>query len=103
LQSLEDKSTLSQLEIDADGRYQLIVPYGHNVDISTNLEGYYPVSTPLELSDRPIEPVDEENNPWLASTNSSAIYTERNEEIIDLQQHLRVLDDEMIALRAART
>ncbi len=85
-----------------EGRFQLILPHNQDFMLTAILNGYYPASERLELSGQMAEELDQDNSLLLASLNRDPAYTQRNADIINLQLHLRALDEEMIAINEQR-
>ena len=103
VQPLKDNPFFADTDITGqNGVFQLILPYGRDFELSGAMSGYFPVSEPLELSGKAFEELDRENTPLLVSLSRDPAYVQRNEEIIDLQLHLRKLDDELIRIREER-
>ena len=103
LNPLMDKAPLSGMGVPyPTGNFQLILPPGENFELSAEMKGYFPVSEPLELSGDEIEELDQDNWLLLASLQRDPVYVQRNEEIINLQLHLRALDDELIHVNEQR-
>lgn len=103
LNPLMDKAPLSGMGVPyPTGNFQLILPPGENFELSAEMKGYFPVSEPLELSGDEIEELDQDNGLLLASLQRDPVYVQRNEEIINLQLHLRALDDELIHVNEQR-
>ncbi len=48
-------------EAKDDGSYQVILPYGENVQVYADIEGYFPVSESMELADEDLEELDSDN------------------------------------------
>ncbi|MCB9297544.1 MAG: OmpA family protein [Lewinellaceae bacterium] len=85
-----------------DGVFQFVLPLGQDFQLSGKMDGYFPVSNPVELSGKPLKEADQDNPLLLASLNRDPAYIHRNEEIIGLQLHLRKLDEELIQLQEKR-
>ena len=102
LQSLEGDNKIDAFEAEPGGRFQFIAPYGKNLCLFPEAKGYFPIAEPINLSAQPIEELDYEGSNLLASVRENAAYADRDEEIVELQLHLRTLDDEMIALQEYR-
>lgn len=84
------------------GGFQAILPQGHDFSLSAELEGYFPVSEPVVLSGQGVEELDQDNGGLLASLGRDPAYVQRNEEIIELQLHLRKIDEELIRINEER-
>lgn len=79
------------------GSFQFIVPFGQDFGLSAEMtNGYFPVSEPLALSGNKVEELDRDNALLQASLNRDPVYAQRNEEIVELQLHLRKIDEELI-------
>ncbi|MCB0564371.1 MAG: OmpA family protein [Phaeodactylibacter sp.] len=103
LNPLMDDAPLAEAGMpDYAGTYQLILPLGEDFELSAEMNGYFPVSEPLELSGDAIEELDQDNGLLMASLGRDPAYVQRNEEIISLQLHLRALDDELIRVNEER-
>ncbi|MCB9047859.1 MAG: OmpA family protein [Lewinellaceae bacterium] len=88
--------------LSQDGDFQVILPHGRDFGLSAAMNGYFPVSEPLELSGQTLEELDRENAQLLVSLSRDPAYIQRNEEIISLQLHLRELDEELIQINQER-
>ena len=93
---------IDAFEAEPGGRFQFIAPYGKNLCLYPEAKGFFPTAEPINLSAQPIEELDYEPSNLLASVQDNAAYASRDEEIVELQLHLRTLDDEMIALQEYR-
>ena len=102
IRSPEFQMAIQALEADEEGNYQTILPYGTPLALSAWENGYLPVREPLPTAEQTIEFVDKEDQYWMASVQSNAVYAERDETINSLQRQLRILDDEVLELQKER-
>ncbi len=85
-----------------EGGFQAILPQGHDFSLSAGLEGYFPISEPVVLSGKGLEELDQDDEGLLASLSRDPAYVQRNEEIMELQLHLREIDEELIRINEER-
>ncbi len=82
-------------EADDDGSYQVILPYGENVEVYADIEGYFPVSESMELSDDNLEELDSDNpdDPLLVFDDAPPSEEEKKleNELVRLEQELAAL------------
>jgi outer membrane protein OmpA-like peptidoglycan-associated protein len=91
-----------RLETNGDGSYQIIIPQGTSIHLMADVEGYFPISEPVYNGGQSLEQLDQEETPLMASLQKSAAYRKRDEEIKNLQLHLKVLDEEMLEIQRVR-
>lgn len=94
VQPLQSDHGLRQLEVLPSGRYALLTPRSGEVNLYAEAEGFFAISERLGLSERDPEEVDPARN-MLAVRDLDPAYLDREEEIRDLQLHLRELNDEL--------
>jgi outer membrane protein OmpA-like peptidoglycan-associated protein len=83
--------------------FKVIVPYGEEVSLHTNVEGYYPVSPPLAFGETQTQSqVDFDSRNILASSNLGQGYYQRDDEIESLSLKLDTLSNELQQLEIAR-
>lgn len=83
--------------------FQLVVPYGEEVNLHAQVDGYYPVTPSLafgEAEDK--KSLDFDSRNLLGSSNFSLSYYQREDEIMALSQQLTELENEIIELKKAR-
>ena len=85
-----------------DGSFQIIVPYGEDINLLADVDGYFPVSEPIKTRGEAEEGLDMDSAPLMASLAKDIAYASRDEEIRNLQLHLRVLDEEMLEIQRIR-
>lgn len=85
-----------------DGSYKLVLPYGENLALHAEANGYFAVSEYLELSAEGLE--EEDLNPanMVAGVNMDANYIQRDEDISKLQLQLKSLNGELKSLNDQR-
>jgi outer membrane protein OmpA-like peptidoglycan-associated protein len=102
LQPMGGDYNIEAFEAEPGGGFQFLAPYGENLCLFPVAKGYFPAAEPIYLSEQPIEELDYDPDNLLASAKENAAYAERDEEIAELQLHLRSLDNEMIELQQYR-
>jgi OOP family OmpA-OmpF porin len=94
----KDKET----DANDDGSYQVILPYGENVEVYAHLEGYFPVSESMELSDDSLEELDSDdpNDPLIKTR-----YTEAppSKEEVALEKEMARLEKELAVLKKKKS
>lgn len=83
--------------------FQVVVPYGEEVNLHAKVDGYYPVSPSLsfgELNDQ--SSLDSDRRDILGSSNFSLTYYQREDEIKLLSKQLTELETEINTLKKAR-
>ena len=85
-----------QRKMDApDGQYQMVLPYGENLGIYAEIDGYFSVSESMELEGTSLEGLDGDQQHLIASANSDDTFAVQNTEIDRLQLRLNKLDNEL--------
>lgn len=91
-------------EADAndDGSYQVVLPYGENVEVYADIEGYFPVSESMELADENLEELDSDdpNDPLL---NFKYEETPPSREELALEREMARLEKELAALKRKKS
>lgn len=84
-----------------EGAFQFILPYGQPISVEAEAPGCFSIAEPGPEALQ-AKVLDYDNAALLASVGNDVAYQQRNAEIEQLQLHLRVLDDELIALKQQR-
>lgn len=90
------------ISVNPDGSFQTIVPYGANISLSANAEGYFSWSDNLELSETSLEELDFDAGATTASLSNDPVYVKRNAEIQSLQHQLEGLNAELESIKEVR-
>ncbi len=79
-----------------DGSYQVVLPYGENVEVYADIEGYFPVSESMELSNENLEELDSDSpdDPLLIYNDAPPTAEEKK-----LDADLKRLEKELEALK----
>ena len=85
-----------------DGTYKLVLPYGEDMALHAEAEGYFAVSEYFELSKDGLEEEDLDPANMLAAVNLDGNYIQRDEEISNLQLEIRTLNGELQDLNDQR-
>lgn len=85
-----------------DGSYKLVLPYGENMALHAEANGYFAVSEHLQLADHDLEEEDLDPTNMLASVNLDANYIQRDEDISNLQVQIQSLNGELKVLHDQR-
>ncbi|MEZ5040529.1 MAG: OmpA family protein [Saprospiraceae bacterium] len=100
--NVNSPQAISSLE-GKDNQFKLIVPYGEEVSLHTQVEGYYPVSPPLAFGEAKIkEDLDFDSRNILASSSLSQGYYQRDEDIAKLSLQLDGLKQDLEQLEKSR-
>jgi len=91
--------------IASNGDFQIVVPYGEDLELYAETEGYFAVSESLPLSGNELEELDYDQEGMLAQSDDSATTLASNGDIIQMQLRLSQLDEDMqvLAQERART
>ena len=90
------------LPTNPDGTYTIILPYGEDMELDIQQEGYFSLGQRMELSEQHEEDIDVDPNNFLASTLTDAEYLKRDQEIETINLRLRELDGELQSVREQR-
>lgn len=101
-QQFDATKKLVGYNLHQDGSYKLVVPYGENIAIHAEAEGFFAVSEYLELAEEELEEEDLDPANMLATANLDAAYLQRDEEISSLQLQLKSLNGELKELNEQR-
>lgn len=99
LQNADDKKPAS---IRSDGSYQLVLPYGEDIEVYAETAGYFAISENLPLSGRELEGLDYDQEGMLAQSDGEDTVIASNGDIERLQLRLSELDEDMKALTQER-
>jgi outer membrane protein OmpA-like peptidoglycan-associated protein len=102
LQSLDSIGVSKSLEVDPDGNFQLIVPFGRHVGVFAEQEGFFSLNESTTVIDGALEETDLDPGAALVSTQPSNAYLQRDFDIKDLNLRLRRLDEELKSLLRQR-
>jgi len=91
-----------QVETEQDGSFQFILPYGEKINLSAEVEGFFPISEPVKGNGKAPESIDQPADPIMVALGNDIAYKQRDEEIRNLQLHLRMLDEEMLEIQKIR-
>ncbi len=92
-QSLRQKETDVELDSEDDGLFQMVVPYGDDIGISAEVDGYFAVAENMELSDKWLEDEDFDNS----ELNGNS------EELDKLQRNLNELNQDLDRLKKKKS
>ncbi|MGB1217392.1 MAG: hypothetical protein ACPG5P_05925, partial [Saprospiraceae bacterium] len=93
-------NTKNEALADDDGSYQMVLPYGDDVEVYADIEGYFPVSQSMELSGEEIEELDSDRPEDLAAGGN--IPEAKDEEMDELESELQRLNRELAELKKKR-
>lgn len=89
-------------EANDDGSYQVVLPYGENVEVYADIEGYFPISESMELADENLEELDSDN-PNDPMMNFKYQETPPSKEEIALEKEMARLERELADLKNKKT
>ena len=99
MKQVDQNKTLS---LNPDGSYSLILPYGENMELLAEQEGYFALGQQIELSKQYEEGIDIDPNNMIVSTLTNTSYIQRNEEIETINLRLRKLSGELKTIKKER-
>ncbi len=99
-QQLDNENDNRSLNAKEDGEYQLILPFGEDIGMYAEVDGYFSVSENMELSGLELEVLDSDGDPASFQSNSSKKTTDP--EIEKLQLSLNKLNKEIGTIEKKR-
>ena len=102
LDQFKNSTPTNSNTISSNGAYQLVVPYGEDLGLYAETDGYFAVSESLSLSGEELEELDYDREGMLAQTDDSASAYTTNGDIEQLQLRLSELDEDMEKLTVER-
>ncbi len=102
VQELKAQDGEADLGKSPTGDFQLVVPYGEDLSVYAEIDGYFATSENLALSGTELEGLDYEEEPSLAQNEPDAYTSGDSGSIKKLQLRLQELDDEMTELNQQR-
>ena len=99
-QDLDKESDKRSLNAKEDGAYQLILPYGEDIGMYAEVDGYFSVSENMELSGQELEVLDSDGAPF--ANQSTTTKKKVDPEIEKLQLNLNKLNQEIDILEKER-
>ncbi|GJM31512.1 MAG: hypothetical protein DHS20C18_05130 [Saprospiraceae bacterium] len=98
--ALDEPENLENFQAGPDGSFTLVVPYGDNLSLQAEVDGYFSVSEPMELANQNLKESDHAVNNALASLSLNSAYLQRDIEISQLNLQQKKLDEELKELNA---
>ena len=99
---LEQTNQNKTLSLNPDGSYSIILPYGENVELLAEQEGYFTLGQRMELYKQYEEEIDVDPNNMIASTLTNTNYIQRDEEIETINLRLKKLNGELKSIKEER-
>ncbi|MEM1318740.1 MAG: OmpA family protein [Bacteroidota bacterium] len=87
---------------DQEEAFHMVLPYGADISLYAEREGYFSVSESMELSDQGLEELDGDQQGLLAQIDGQLDYSSRSLEVERLQMRLTKLNQEMQELDKIR-
>ncbi|MFK8101330.1 MAG: OmpA family protein [Saprospiraceae bacterium] len=82
------------------GTFQMVLPYGNDVGVYAEVEGYFSSSENIHLSKETVEELDSDGNGIVASVDHEKVNS--NQEVERLQLRLKDLNEELEGINAER-
>lgn len=101
-QELEGRKNDKVVNPVDNGVYQLVLPYGKDIAVHAELDGYFSVSESMELRGQDLEEIDYDGDPLLAQTDRTFAYESNNVELKRLQLRLSDLSEDLKDLEDER-
>ena len=93
------KEKEENLQDVADSEFQMVLPYGEQIGVYAELEGYFSTSENINLSNENLEGVDSDGNGMIAQVGEGPVH---NQDVEKLQLRLKDLNEELEELDVQR-
>ncbi len=101
LRQLAKNKTERALEVP-EGKFKMVLPYGKNLGVYAEIDGYFSVSESMELEGASLEELDGDQQSLVASTDTDDTFVVHNTAIEQLQLRINKLDAELDKVQLER-